>query len=165
MPYFKRRPYAEMVREAEAAASRADPPGPATGALALANAVLSEELTASRTHSGDIAPCRLEVRAPVAPGETGRMTVGFENDDPHDPVTISLRAGDLVGRAGARIPADRVDLAPRMLTLPPGGAHDVRIAISVPPGAAPGAYTGPLVVDGVDGLRGEIAIEVRPRYG
>ena len=139
MPYFRRKPYKEMAADkAQASASKASRPAGEPPIVNLAQSVLSSESVPRPTPDGPFR-CRLG----LAPGQTGGLTLTYAVDDTGDePMTLDLVATDLRGPDGAVIPADRVAVTPRRLSLAPGAATDVRVEASAPRQVASGVYAG-----------------------
>jgi len=69
-------------------------------------------------------------------------------------------ATDLLGSRGGRIAASLLECTPSEVELGPNEARNIVIAATVPADAAPGCYSGLLVVTGVDYLRALITIDV-----
>lgn len=145
MPYFTRRPYAEMhpaVPPVE--------PVPAPDILALAGEVLAQE-------SRGVAEGPFRTRSPVSPGGTGRIVLDVASE-PGPPIpALPLVTADLVGPAG-RIAADRVRVDPP--TLLAGSSQEMVISISVPQDAAAGLYSGTITAPGADGFVLRIEVPV-----
>ena len=75
-------------------------------------------------------------------------------------VRLVPAATDLLGSRGGRIAAPFSSSVPSEFTLEPQEQKDLAIATTVPVEAAPGCYSGLLVVRGLDYLRALITIEV-----
>lgn len=145
MPYFTRRPYAEMQPACPAA----------QGASAVDILALADEVLAAETKSASDGPFRM--RTPVAPGAAGRIVLDVAID-PGPPVPpLRLITSDLVGSAG-RIAADRVRVDPA--TLVAGQDRELLITVSVPSGAAAGTYSGTVTAPGPDGFVIPIEVQV-----
>lgn len=161
MPYFQRRPYAEMLHEA-----RGMPHDPIEGGFAenvatMADAILRDEMgPGGLTKTGDPSVPVFRVRKSVAGGDKGTMVVGFHNDDQENPTEISATASDLVGPEGTRIPEHCIEITPSRFSVPAGGSCDVQIEIAVPTIGASGRYAGMLNADADNGLQAMIEMNV-----
>ena len=161
MPYFQRRPYAEMLNE-----MRSVPHDPIEGSLAesvatMADTILRDEMgPGGLTKSEDRSVQVFRVRKSVASGDKGAMVIGFHNDDQENPVEIIATASDLVGPGGMCIPGHSVEITPGRFSVPAGDSCDVLIEISVPATAVPGRYTGTLNTDAGNGLQAMIEMNV-----
>jgi hypothetical protein len=131
MPYFQRKPFADLISATSAGAE----PGAALDILELAAGVLAQE-----TGNG---PARFRLRETLTPGGIGTMVLSLAQDEGAQPITIRLSPGDLVGPSG-RIPASQVTLDPDCVVFGSGGERDVRVTVAAPPGTAPGIYAGTL---------------------
>lgn len=158
LPYFKRLPYQEMVSRAQAAKAKAPSSESEQSAsfLQLANAVLAEDSGESPIVEGPF-----HVLTPTRPGEIGRMVLSLENIDAHGPANLRLAATDLHSGQDTVLNRSAVRLSPSSMTIPPGGAKDVEIAIHVPNGAKPGTYSGAISVGGAQTFGIQITAEVR----
>jgi hypothetical protein len=76
------------------------------------------------------------------------------------PVRLVPAATDLLGSRSGRIASSLLEFTPSELSLEPQEQRDLAIATTVPENAAPGCYSGLLVVRGLDYLRALITIEV-----
>jgi hypothetical protein len=146
MPYFTRRSYAEMLQPAAAPALPPD-------MLALARNILSAE----RDGAGQ-GPFRL--RAPLRPGEQGRMVLDLSLVKGSEPLSLHLAPGDLVG-PGGRIRAEAVRIDPAGVTLRPGAPAEVTVTIVAPAEAPPGCYAGALAASGGESFQIPIEAEIR----
>ena len=98
-------------------------------------------------------------RATVKPGQRATISMTVRNSE-NRPVCLVPAATDLLGSRGGRIPCSLVELTPSDISLEPQEQRDLAIATTVPLDAAPGCYSGLLVVRGLDYLRALITIEV-----
>ncbi len=158
LPYFKRLPYQEMVSRAQAAKAPApsSESEPSDSFLQLANSVLAEDAGESPIVEGPF-----HVLTPTRPGETGRMVLSLENIATDAPAKLRLTATDMHSGQDNVLSRSAIRLNPASMTIPPGGAKDVEIAIHVPNGAKPGAYSGAISVGGAQTFGIQITAEVR----
>ena len=98
-------------------------------------------------------------RATVRPGERATISMTLCNSESRS-VRLVPAATDLLGSRGGRIECSLLQLTPSELKLEPQEKSDLTIATTVPVDAAPGCYSGLLVVRGLDYLRALITIEV-----
>jgi hypothetical protein len=101
----------------------------------------------------------LKPGAAVHPGQRATISMTVSNSEER-PVRLVAAATDLLGSRGGRIAASLLDFMPAELSLEPGEQRDITIAVTVPPEATRGCYSGLLVVRGVDDLRALMTIEV-----
>lgn len=135
MPYFHRKPYAEMTSAlAPVAPGAAEAP-----ILSLAETVLTEQ--------GGTPGSAFRARRPVRPGETARLTLRFAVDGSAGAVTLRFAADELTG-PGPAIGAAHVAVSPAEATVRGDVAAVVEVAVAIPAGAAPGLYRGRLRVSG-----------------
>lgn len=102
-----------------------------------------------------------EVRPPatVKPGQRATISMTLRNSE-NRAVQLTPAATDLLGSRSGRIPCSLLEFTPSALTLEPQEQRELAIATTVPVDAAPGCYSGLLVVRGLDYLRALITIEV-----
>ena len=98
-------------------------------------------------------------RATVKPGERVTISMKLRNSE-NQPVRLVPTATDLLGSRGGRIPNSLLRFTPAEIALEPQEEKDLAISTTVPVDAAPGCYSGLLVVKGLDYLRALITIEV-----
>jgi hypothetical protein len=98
-------------------------------------------------------------RAAVKPGERATISMTLRNSESR-PVRLVPTATDLLGSRGGRIASSLLEFSPAEIALEPQEQKDLSISATVPVDAAPGCYSGLLVVRGLDYLRALIAIEV-----
>jgi hypothetical protein len=98
-------------------------------------------------------------RATVKPGERVTISMTLRNSE-SQPVRLVPAATDLLGSRGGRIPNSLLEFMPSEIALEPQEQKDLAISTTVPAEAAPGCYSGLLVVRGLDYLRALITIEV-----
>jgi uncharacterized repeat protein (TIGR01451 family) len=177
MPYFQRKPYAEMIAGAVQVPSAdvAPPAGPAVPLLERAASILKEESTQLPKHPANppvpmpgssgvpgALPegiVTLQPRAAVRPGQSATLVISVANESGEATVcTVSVT--DLVSATGGRIGAGQVRISPRQAPVAAGAAADVCIAIDVPPGIAPGRYAGLLVVSGFEAVHALLTVSV-----
>jgi hypothetical protein len=115
---------------------------------------------AYQTAASDTDPLS-EVRpqATVKPGQRATISMTLRNSESRA-VQLTPAATDLLGSRSGRIPCSLLEFTPSALTLEPQEQRDLAIATNVPADAAPGCYSGLLVVRGLDYLRALITIEV-----
>jgi hypothetical protein len=101
----------------------------------------------------------LRPRATVKPGQRATICMTLCNSE-SGPVRLVPAATDLLGSGGGRIPSSLIEFTPAECRLEPQEQRDLTISTTVPLEAAPGCYSGLLVVRGVDYLRALITIEV-----
>ena len=82
------------------------------------------------------------VLPPTAPGGTAEAAVWVHNATPSGVPAVDLRITELVSAGGLTVPAPAVSLAPDRVDIPAAGAREVRLAVRVPAGQAPGHYHG-----------------------
>lgn len=98
-------------------------------------------------------------RATVKPGQRATISMTVCNSENRRVQLVPI-ATDLLGSRGGRIACSLLELTPSELPLQPHEQKDLTIATTVPVDAAPGCYSGLLVVRGLDYLRALITIEV-----
>ncbi len=98
-------------------------------------------------------------RAAVKPGERATISMTLRNSE-SQPVRVVPTATDLLGSRGGRIPSSLLEFTPSEIALEPQEQKALAISTTVPVDAAPGCYSGLLVVSGLDYLRALITIEV-----
>ena len=98
-------------------------------------------------------------RAAVKPGERATISMTLRNSE-SQPVRLVPTATDLLGSRGGRIPNSLLEFTPSEIALEPQEQKALAISTTVPVDAAPGCYSGLLVVRGLDYLRALITIEV-----
>jgi hypothetical protein len=187
MPYFQRKPYAEMIAGAvqvPSAATAADSGLPAS-LLERAAAILKEESTQLPKHPanspvpipgnlipGNLVPGNLTVPAvlpdgivmlrpktAVKPGQTATLVMSVANES-DTAMLCTVSATDLVAVSGGRIGGGQLQFSPREASVAPGAPVDIGIAIEVPPGIAPGQYAGLLVVSGLEPVHAVLTVSV-----
>ena len=102
-----------------------------------------------------------EVRSPatVKPGQRATISMTLRNSESRS-VRLVPVSTDLLGSRGGRIASSLLQFTPPEFSLEPQEQRDMTITTIVPGEAAPGCYSGLLVVRGVDYLRALITIEV-----
>lgn len=98
-------------------------------------------------------------RATVKRGERATISMTLCNSESRR-VHLVPAATDLLGSRGGQIECSRLEFTPSELDLEPQAQRELAIATTVPADAAPGCYSGLLVVRGLDYLRALITIEV-----
>jgi len=98
-------------------------------------------------------------RATVKPGQRATISMTLRNSESRS-VRLVPASTDLLGSRGGRIASSLLEFTPPEFSLEPREQGDMTIAAIVPAEAAPGCYSGLLVVRGVDYLRALITIEV-----
>lgn len=141
MPYFERKPYDEMIREAAAApaaaaAGSAAAPGE-TPIVEIARGILDAEARGRHAVDGPFA-----CAAATPPGGTGTIVLSIAATQAGGPLAMRFEPCGLTGPGGAELGADLLSVAPATLRLRPGEAQDVTVTLSVPDLAAPGRYHG-----------------------
>ena len=101
----------------------------------------------------------LRPRTIVTRGQRATISMTVCNSE-SSAVRLLPSATDLLGSRGGRIPCSLLEFTPSELRLEPGEQSDLSIGVTVPRDAAPGCYSGLLVVKGVDYLRALITIEI-----
>jgi hypothetical protein len=115
---------------------------------------------ASQGASYDADPlAEVRPRATVKPGQRATISMTLRNSE-NRAVQLTPAATDLLGSRSGRIPCSLLEFTPSALTLQPQEQRDLAIATTVPVDAAPGCYSGLLVVRGLDYLRALVTIEV-----
>ena len=177
MPYFQRKPYAEMMAAATQVPAGLVAPGagPQAPLLERAAAILKEESTQLPKHStappvalpgSPAVPAVLpeglvvlQPKAPARPGQTATLVISVANESGQATVcTVSVT--DLVSASGGRIGGSQVRISPRQAPVAPGAAADVGIAIDVPPETPPAQYAGLLVVSGFETVHAVLTVSV-----
>jgi hypothetical protein len=97
--------------------------------------------------------------ATVKPGQRATICMTLCNSESRA-VRLVPAATDLLGSRGGRIACSLLEFTPTECRLEPQEQRDLTISTTVPLEAAPGCYSGLLVVRGVDYLRALITIEV-----
>ena len=97
--------------------------------------------------------------AAVKPGERATISMTLRNGESR-PVRLVPVATDLLGSRGDRIPNSLIEFGPSEIALEPQEQKDLAISTTIPVEAAPGCYSGLLIVRGLDYLRALITIEV-----
>jgi hypothetical protein len=105
------------------------------------------------------AVAELRPGATVRPGQRATISMTLCNSESRS-VRLVPAATDLLGSRGGRIACSVLEFTPSECSLEPQEQRDLTIAATVPADAAPGCYTGLLVVRGVDYVRALITIEV-----
>jgi len=119
-----------------------------------------QRLVQSLPASSDADPlAEVRPRATVKPGERATITMTLRNSETRQ-VRLVPAATDLLGSRGGRIACALLEFMPADFSLEPQEQRDLTIATTVPVDAAPGCYSGLLVVRGLDYLRALITIEV-----
>jgi hypothetical protein len=98
-------------------------------------------------------------RATVKPGQRATISMTLRNSESRA-VRLVPSATDLLGSRAGRIACSLLEFSPAELTLESQEQRDLAIATTVPVDAAPGCYSGLLVVRGLEYLRALITIEV-----
>jgi len=104
-------------------------------------------------------PSEVRPRTTVRPGQRATISMALRNSEGRA-VRLVPAATDLLGSRGGRIAAALLECTPPDVQLEPNESRDIVIAATVPADAAPGCYSGLLVVTGVDYLRALITIDV-----
>jgi hypothetical protein len=184
MPYFQRKPYAEMIAGAVPVPTAAADSGLQVPLLERAAAILKEESTQLPKHSTNppvpipsnlipsLIPANpavpavlpdsivvLQPKAAVKPGQTATLVMSVANES--DTATVcTVSATDLVSVSGGRIGGGQLRFSPREASVAPGAPVDIGVAIEVPPGIAPGQYAGLLVVSGFEAVHAVLTVSV-----
>ena len=95
----------------------------------------------------------------VKPGQRATICMTLCNSESRA-VRLIPAATDLLGSRSGRIPCSLLEFTPAEFRLEPQEQRDLTISTTVPLEAAPGCYSGLLVVRGLDYLRALITIEV-----
>jgi geranylgeranyl diphosphate synthase type II len=101
----------------------------------------------------------LRPRAAVRPGQRATISMTVCNSESRS-VRLVAAVTDLLGSRGGRIASSLLECTPSEFSLEPREKRDLTIAMVVPTEAAPGCYSGLLVVKGVDYLRALLTIDV-----
>jgi hypothetical protein len=176
MPYFQRKPYAEMLAGATQVPPDIAPDScPPVPLLERAAAILKEESTqlpkyqasppaeipGYLAHPGVLPEGMvvLQPKAAVRPGKTATLVMSVTNEST-TATLCTVSATDLVCASGGRIGAGQVRISPPEASVAPGAAWDVGIAIEVPLGITPGQYSGLLVVSGFEAVHAVLTLRV-----
>jgi hypothetical protein len=108
--------------------------------------------------SGDRAPL-IRCVAPVAPGSDGCANVRVANDEA-TPSDVTLYCTNLTADSGYDIPAMRVRISPRRVTIPPKGEATFEISISVPQQTPAGIYSGLIHATGAQYVKAVVSVQV-----
>jgi hypothetical protein len=120
----------------------------------------AQRLVASQPAASDADPlAEVRPRETVKPGQRATISMTLRNSESR-PVRLVPAATDLLGSRGGRIACSLLEFTPSEFSLGPQEQKDLAIATTVPVDAAPGCYSGLLVVRGLDYLRALITIEV-----
>ncbi len=79
--------------------------------------------------------------APIEPGGVGRASLRVENEE-GTPSDVTLYTSNFVADSGYEIPALRVSVTPRRVSIPPGGSATFEIAVQVSQQTPRGTYSG-----------------------
>ena len=121
---------------------------------AWAQAALPEAAASAVDPLAELSP-----RTTVRRGERATISMTLSNTEGRS-VRLVPAATDLLGSRGGKIAASLIEFTPSESSLGPEDRRDLTLAMTVPDDAAPGCYSGLLVVRGVDYLRALITIEV-----
>jgi hypothetical protein len=146
VPYFQRKPYAEMAQSGTPADSAAG------DILDMASRVLAGETAVPAATDG---PFRL--RRSLVPGQSADMVLTLSQEGGTLPLATRLACSDLVGPSG-RIAASQVRLDPAVVVLGPGATSDLRVTVTAAPGTQPGLYVG--TISSTDNAGLSIRVEV-----
>jgi hypothetical protein len=102
----------------------------------------------------------LFVPQPVKPGETGEVSIVFENDGETMTEPFELRLTDLVNASGDRIPADAVNVDPKVISIAPHQNQRGLVRVMPPAGTPPGTYSGLIQSSRPDHLRAVLTVVV-----
>ena len=108
--------------------------------------------------SGDRAPL-IRCVAPVAPGGDGCATVRVANDEA-TPSEVTLYCTNLAADSGYDIPALRIRISPRRVTIPPKGEATFEITISIPQQTPAGIYSGLIQATGAQYVKAVLSVQV-----
>ena len=97
--------------------------------------------------------------ATVRPGQRATISMTLRNNET-SAVCLVPAATDLLGSCSGCIASSLLEFSPSEVNLQPQEQMDLAIATTVPVDAAPGCYSGLLVVRGLDYLRALLTIEV-----
>jgi len=122
--------------------------------------ISAPRLGASQPTGSDADPlAEVRPQATVKPGQRATISMTLRNSESRS-VRLIPAATDLLGSRGGRIACSLLEFTPSEFSLEPQEQKDLAIATTVPVDAAPGCYSGLLVVRGLDYLRALITIEV-----
>jgi len=106
----------------------------------------------------------LSPAAPVAAGHAALIALSLINED-QESADIAFLCTDLIGDAGARIPAARVSFDPSRVTLAPGHTHPVEAQVLVPAGTPEGVYAGLMRASRLEALHAVLVVHVEAVRG
>lgn len=98
-------------------------------------------------------------RAAVKPGERATIAMTLRNRESR-PVHLVPVATDLYGRRGGRIPSTLLEFSPAQMDLAPLEQKALTISAPIAADVGPDLYSGLLLMNGLDGLRALINIDV-----
>jgi hypothetical protein len=125
-------------------------------AAARTDVIATESLTGAAAQYPILKP-----KTPVTAGATTTIRMTLRNGEAAS-VHLSPAVTDLLGTRGGRIAATQIQCDPQAVSLDPQQEQVLTIQIHVPQHAAPGNYTGTLVVTGLDYLIAAMMITVSP---
>jgi hypothetical protein len=88
----------------------------------------------------------LEPEAPLRPGDSTSLTLSLVEDGPATANKITFEKSDLSASQGRKIHSRAITISPRVVTLYPREAKEVKISVRIPKNASPGQYNA-LITD------------------
>jgi len=113
----------------------------------------------ARAQSGEVQVPLLRCIAPVQAGGQGCATMRVANDE-DTPSEASLYSTNFVADSGSEIPALRVTVSPRRLTISAKSEACFEITIAVPQQTPAGLYSGLIQVMGATYVKAVLVVEV-----
>lgn len=99
------------------------------------------------------------ITAPVAPGETARVTLTVANEE-SAPADVSLYSTNFVADHGHELPSLRVTILPRATVIPAQGRATFEVSIAVPQQTLKGSYCGLIQAHGNRYFKAVLALDV-----
>jgi hypothetical protein len=97
--------------------------------------------------------------APVQPGGTGRASLHVTNEE-GSPSEVTLYTSSFVADSGYEIPALRVSVTPRRVTIPAGGGATFEIALQISQQTPAGTYSGLIQAMGNRYVKAVLSVDV-----
>lgn len=160
MPYFERKPFAELQDVLAGRLQHVDSPAASAISASLveqAAAILQKESQSAPAWQGpvntpapswpnfvlpggtNVIPVVLQA-PPARPGQQARISIAIINDSDED-VPYSFQFTDLISPTGGRIPQSALRTIPVDAVIPSGGSADAGFEIQIP-SVPPGPYFG-----------------------
>lgn len=102
----------------------------------------------------------IEMPGPVAAGQSSEVQFMLTNSDDEPTPAFTFRTLGLVNAKGDEIPADRIVLSPKRLSIAPHGSTPLKVEVNTPEGISPGLYSGLLQSTHLDKLCATLSLQV-----